>query len=79
MAVDHRRARGTIADPVTLGFTVERAKRERFNAIAANSEVSAAVLFETVVDRLESELTDQGIPSWLPEKDRSEELPIDTV
>lgn len=79
MAADYRRARGTIVDPVTVGFTVERAKRDRFNAIAENSELSSAVLFEKVVDHLESELTNQGIPSWLPEKDRSEELPIDTA
>lgn len=73
---DHRRKRGALKDAVGLGWEVERVKRERFKAIAANCEVSAAVLFEALVDHLETELTDEEVPVWMPKKDRSEELPI---
>jgi hypothetical protein len=74
---DYRRARGALRDPVNLGWEVERVKRERFKAMAENCELSAAVFFEQVVEHLEQELTNQGIPSWMPEKDRTGELPIE--
>ncbi|TFC93008.1 MULTISPECIES: hypothetical protein [Cryobacterium] len=70
-----RRPRGTLDNPVTLGWVVQKDQRERFIEIAKRSEISAAVLFEMVVDHLE--LTDQGIPPWMPEKNRDGELPID--
>ncbi|MBT1611868.1 hypothetical protein [Curtobacterium poinsettiae] len=76
MAADHRRARGTLVDPVTVGFEVERSSRERFKTMAADSQLSAAALFELVVDHLEAEQK-AGRTPWLPEKDRTEELPID--
>jgi len=72
-----RRPRGTLNSPATLGWEVEKEKRERFIEIAKRADVSAAVLFEMVVDHLE--LTDQGIPTWMPEQDRAGELPIDSV
>ena len=70
-----RRPRGTLNEPATLGWEVEKVKRERFIEIAMRADVSAAVLFEMVVDHLE--LTDQGIPTWMPRKDHDGELPID--
>jgi len=79
MATDHRRERGTLHDPVTVGFEVERTTRERFKVMAADSKLSAAALFEAVVDHLEAELTDERTLPWLPAKDRSGELPITTA
>jgi hypothetical protein len=78
MAVDHRRVRGTLHDPVTVGFEVERKTRERFKTIAADNKLSAAALFEAVVDHLETERTDGRTLPWLPAKNRSGGLPIDT-
>lgn len=75
---DFRRERGTRGPHVVgLGWDVKRDHRDRFKKIARDSHVSAAVLFELVVEHIETELTESGQPSWLPEKDRSQELPID--
>lgn len=62
-------------DPVSTGYEVERASKERFDAIAERAGVSSAVLFEHVVAHLE--LTDQGIPTWWTPLSRDGELPID--
>ena len=72
MAV-RRRARGTLTNPTPIGYEVERASKERFDAIAERSGVSSAVFFERVVENIE--LTSAGIPVWWPEQ-TNEELPI---
>lgn len=72
-----RRARGTMVQPVQLTYTVELASKARLEAIAARSGMTAAMFFEAIVDHLE--LTDQGIPPWVPPLDRDGELPIDTA
>lgn len=72
-----RRARGTMVQPVQLTYTVESTSKSRFEAIAKRSGMTGAVFFEAVVDHLE--LTDQGIPPWVPPLDRDGELPIDTA
>lgn len=66
-----------MVQPVQLAYTVEGASKSRFEAIAKRSGMTGAVFFEAVVDHLE--LTDQGIPSWVPPLDRDGELPIDTA
>ncbi len=63
--------------PVALTYTVEKASKDRFEAIAGRSGLSAALFFEAVVEHLE--LTDQGIPPWVPPLSRDGELPIDTA
>ncbi|WP_440711641.1 hypothetical protein [Herbiconiux sp. YIM B11900] len=73
-----RRPRGTLIDPVSMGYEVERASKARFDAVAERAGVSSAVLFERMVDHLE--LTDQGLPIWWPEElPRDGELPIDSA
>ncbi len=71
-----RRPRGSLIDPVAVGYEVERASKDHFDAIAVRAGVSSAVLFERVVEHLE--LTDQGLPVWWPvELSREGQLPID--
>lgn len=72
-----RRERGTMIAPTNLSYTVEGASKERFEAIAKRSGLTAALFFEAVVEHLE--LTDQGIPPWIPPLSRDGELPIDTA
>jgi hypothetical protein len=72
-----RRPRGTLVDPVPIGYEVERVAKDKFDAIADRVGVSRAVMFELVVDHLE--LTDQGIPTWMPPKSREGELPIEPI
>ncbi|WIB72618.1 hypothetical protein [Curtobacterium sp. MCBD17_026] len=69
-----RRPRGTMVDPVTPGWRIERAAKDRVEAWARNAGVSAAVMVELLTEHVE--VTDQGIPVWMPEQDRREELPI---
>lgn len=72
-----RRPRGTLLDPVPIGYVVERPSKEKFDAVAVRAGISSAVLFEMVVDHLE--LTDQGLPVWMPQQDRDGELPINSA
>jgi hypothetical protein len=72
-----RRPRGSLVDPVALGYEVERASKERLDRVAEIAGVSSAVMFEHVIDNLV--LTDQGLPVTWPEKSRDGELPIDSV
>lgn len=72
-----RRPRGTLVDPVPIGYVVERPSKEKFDAVAVRAGISSAVLFEMVVDHLE--LTDQGLPVWMPRQDRDGELPINSA
>lgn len=70
-----RRERGTLVDGVQLSWEVERDAKERFERIATRAGLSAALFFESVVEHLE--LTDQGVPPWVPPLNRDGELPID--
>jgi len=70
-----RRPRGSLVDPIALGYEVERAAKIKLDRIAENAGVSSSVMFEHIVEHLQ--LTDQGLPVTWPEKSRDEELPID--
>jgi hypothetical protein len=76
---DARRPRGSMIDPVTPGWKIERKSRDLIARMAASAGVSASVFIEAMAEHTKAELTPQGIPSWLPQKDRSEELPINTA
>jgi len=73
---DVRRPRGTVQDPVAIGWKIERVSRDLIASMAAASGVSASEFVELMAAHTKSALTDQGIPPWMPEKDRSGELPI---
>jgi hypothetical protein len=66
-------------DPVTPGWKIERESRDLIASMAASAGVSASVFIELMAAHTKGELTTQGIPAWMPEKDRSGELPIDTA
>ena len=72
-----RRPRGTLIDPTQLGWAVERASKDRFDAIADRLEISSAVFFERVVEH--HELDERGVPVWwtYPVPSTDGELPID--
>ena len=74
-----RRPRGTLVDPVQLGYPVERRNKERFASIARNANISAAALFDLLVENMP--LDEHGYPKWLPEhiNDKDAELPINTA
>lgn len=66
-------------DPVTPGWKIERESRDLIASMAASAGVSASVFIELMAKHTKAELTVQGIPSWMPETDRSGELPINTA
>lgn len=70
-----RRPRGSIKDPVDLGWRVERSNKERFAQLAKKAGMSNAALFDLMVETLE--LDDRGVPTWVPRKDKEGQLPID--
>ncbi len=70
-----RRPRGSLVDPVNLGYEVERASKAKLERLADNAGVSGAVMFEHVMEHLS--VTAQGLPASWPAQQRDGELPID--
>lgn len=72
-----RLPRGTRVKPVRVSWLIEEARKERFDQLATQAGVSSAVFLESVIEHLEDELTDRGLPNWWPKSAPSdEELPI---
>jgi len=71
-----RRKRGTLKDPTGIHWDVERASKEKFDALAKLGGVSSAVFFERVVDHIE--VNELGLPTWWSEYDEKEVLFTDT-
>lgn len=69
-----RRPRGSLVDPISVGYVVEQASKDRLDAIAQNAGVSSSLMYEQLIEHVE--LTDQGIPVWWKPLPRDEELPI---
>lgn len=59
-----RRPRGSLNDPVMLGYEAERTNKERWDALATSLEMSPSELFDKMVDNLQ--LDAYGRPVWLP-------------
>lgn len=72
-----RRPRGSLVDPVNLGYEVERPSKTKLERLAENAGVSGAVMFEHVMEHLA--VTDQGLPATWPASARDGELPIDSA
>ena len=70
-----QRPRGTLGDPVRGGWVVERQVKDRADAIAARAGLSTSELISQLINNIE--LTEQGIPTWMPPVTRDGELPID--
>jgi hypothetical protein len=62
-----RLPRNTRIKPVRVSWLIEEQRKERFERLAQHAGVSAAVFLERVIDHLEQDLTDRGLPSWWPE------------
>lgn len=71
-----RRSGAPRKKPAPLGYTVDQASKDAFDAIAKRSGMTKARFFEELVAHIE--LTDQGIPPWVPPLDRDGELDIPT-
>ncbi|EPD83006.1 hypothetical protein HMPREF1529_03086 [Microbacterium sp. oral taxon 186 str. F0373] len=77
---DHRLPWGSREDPVSVGWAIERLRKDRLSQLAAHAGVSNAVFLEAVIDHLEEELNDRGLPFWWPAQEPKDgELPIGDV
>ncbi len=74
-----RLPRGTRRKPVTAGWKIEERSRDRWNAIALRSGISAGALFDRMVASVEVDGPNR--PSWLPDNPDAEDgvLPIDAA
>ncbi|MFZ4843973.1 hypothetical protein [Mycetocola saprophilus] len=73
-----RAPRGTRVAPVRAAWSIETYRKERFDQIARTSGYTSSVFLEMVIDHLESELTDRGVPNWVPQPEPKDgELLID--
>lgn len=70
-----QRQKGSLVDPMRTSWLIERQAKERADAIATRAGISTSALIEAVIEHIE--LTDQGLPTWMPPRDRDGELPID--
>lgn len=69
-----RRPKGSVKDPIPLGWRVERESRDMFTDLAAKAGVSGAALFDLMVQTLE--LDERGLPTWVPRDDSKGHTPI---
>ena len=70
-----RRPKGSMKDPIPLGWRVERENRDKFTALAARAGISGAALFDMMVETLE--IDERGLPKWVLREDAEGHLPID--
>lgn len=70
----YKRHRGSVPDPVNLGWRVKGANRDLFASLATRAGMSNAALFDAMVENIV--LDDRGLPTWLPH-DHKEQLPIE--
>lgn len=70
-----RRPRGSVQDPIAMGWKVQRENKDFFAHLASKAGMSGAALFDLMVENLE--LDDRGLPTWVPREDSKGQLPID--
>lgn len=63
-------------DPVSLGWEIDREVKDQFAALARKSGYTNSALLELMMRSVE--LTDDGIPTWVPQKTNEGQLPIDS-
>lgn len=62
----YRRPRGTMVQPINLGYEVEKTSKERWEALAQSLEISPSELFDVMVEHLP--LDAYGRPTWFPDR-----------
>lgn len=70
-----RRPRGSLKDPVPVGWAVERASKEHFAELATRAGYTSAAFLDLMMNSID--LDEHGTPTWVPKKIREGQLPID--
>jgi hypothetical protein len=55
---------GTRKETVRLGWAIEGARKKRLDSLAHRAGVSSAVFLEAMIDHLDGEISQDGLPSW---------------
>jgi len=71
-----RRPRGSVQQPIPVGFSIETQANERLTHVAKRMGVSRSFLIQLLIEHADEELTSTGDLAWWP---REEELPIDSA
>lgn len=70
-----RRPRGSMKEPSSVGWEIERATKERFMVLARKAGYTNAAFLELMMNSIE--LDEDGKPTWVPRPDTEGQLPID--
>lgn len=71
-----RRPRGSVLEPIPVGFTFETQANERLDVLAKHMSVSRSFFVQRLIEHADAELQSTGELAWWP---REEELPIDST
>jgi hypothetical protein len=69
-----KRPRGSLRNPIRVGFMIEQENKTALRAMARAAGTTEAAMVDALIEHARTELDDTGKPSWLP---GPEELPID--
>ena len=71
-----RRPRGSVQQPMPVGFSIETQANERLSVVAKHMGVSRSFLIQRLIEHADAELEATGDLAWWP---RDEELPINSA
>jgi hypothetical protein len=69
-----RRPRGSVQQPLAVGFSIETQANKRLTHVAKRMGVSRSFLIQRLIEHADEELESTGDLAWWP---REEELPLD--
>lgn len=70
-----RRPRGSMKEPVSVGWEIDRPVKDHFAALAKKAGYTNSAFLELMMRSVE--LDKDGKPTWIPQQDTEGQLPID--
>ena len=60
-----RLPKGTRVNPVRLGWAIEEPRKDVIDDLAKRAGVSSAVVLEAIIDHIQPDIPNVGLPSWM--------------
>ncbi|MFK4299871.1 hypothetical protein ABH924_005061 [Arthrobacter sp. GAS37] len=60
-----RLPKGTRVNPVRLGWAIEEQRKDVIDNLANRAGVSSAVILEAIIDHIQADIPEVGLPSWM--------------
>lgn len=60
-----RLPKGTRTNPVRLGWAIEVERKALIDDLACRAGVSSAVILEAIIDHVQKDIPDSGLPDWM--------------